>query len=146
MATWFGPSFPFYKGNTLLGSVSQVMPRQEDSRLIKNDFLQGIMTNKGERAFRPGFGGDVSRYLFEQNDESSRNAIRNSIIEHAEVYHPRVLISQIDVRESRDNPNVMVVTIFGRTELDATNVDDVLARFMLPIAGTISTPRSQIGR
>lgn len=145
MAKWYGISFPFYRGNSLLGSSSQVLPRQEDNRLIKNDLIQGLMTNKGERAFRPGFGGDVSRYLFEQNDATSRNQIKTSIMDQIGTFHPRVIVSEIDVRESSDNSNVMVVTVMGRTDLEATNVDDVLARFMLPVSGTISNAKNLIG-
>ena len=56
MAEWFGVSFPFYRGNSLLGSTSQVLPHQEDSRLIRNDLTQGLLTLKKERLYRSNFG------------------------------------------------------------------------------------------
>lgn len=143
MAIWYGPSFPFYRGRTLLGSTSKILPRQEDSRLIKNDFIQGILTNLGERPFRPGFGGDVTNFVFDQNDINSRNAIEDSIRTHAETFHPRILIASIDVVQPDDNPNVMSVNIFGRTKLDATNVNELLVNFMVPVSGTIG-PNSQV--
>lgn len=143
MATWYGPSFPFYRGNTLLGSTTQVLPRQEDSRLIKNDFIQGILTNWGERPFRPGFGGNISAFLFDQNDSNSRNAIEDSIRTHTEAFHDRIIINRISVEQPVDNPNVMSVSIFGRTSLDAADVDDLLVNFMVPVSGTIG-PNSQV--
>jgi len=137
VATWYGPSFPFYRGNTLLGATSQVLPRQEDSRLIRNDFIQGILTNKGERVFRPSFGGDVFNFLFEQNDAQSRTALESSIRQQTSTYHPRIIINNIDIDQPNDSPNAVVVKIFGRTSLDATNVDDLLVRFMVPISGSV---------
>jgi len=147
MATWYGPSFPFFRGNTILGSTSQVLPRQEDSRLIRNNFIQGILTNKGERVFRPSFGGNVFNFLFEQNDAQSRTELESSIVEQAGIYHPRIIINNIDISQPNDSPNSVVVKIFGRTSLDATNVKDLLVRFMVPIAGSIgqNSTRNPLG-
>lgn len=139
MAVWFGFNFPFFRGNTLIGTTSQVLPRQEDNRLIRNDLLQGLLTNKGERAFRPGFGADITNHLFEQNDEETRSTLSNLITSHIAKFHPRVSVSTVDISEDINNPNMMVIKVFGRTELDASNVDDLLVRFMIPIAGTLGT-------
>jgi len=137
MATWFGTNFPFFKGKTLFGSTPRVLDRQEDSRIIKNDYLQGLLTNKTERVFRPGFGGNIGTFIFEQNDVSSREDLENSIRQQTNTYHPRIKLSKISVQESKSNPNVIEILVFGRTDLEAINVDGVLAKFMVPISGTI---------
>jgi hypothetical protein len=72
MATLWGYNFPFYQGTTIKGVSSIVLPRSEDYRLIRNDYLQGLLTLKGERWFRPTFGGDVRKSLFDPNDASSQ--------------------------------------------------------------------------
>jgi phage baseplate assembly protein W len=135
MAKWFGVNFPFYNGNTLLGNSTNVAARQEDHRLIKNDLLQGILTMKGERQFRPTFGSDIYRSLFELNDETERSSLKDRIIEQVSKFHPRVVISDVKVEANPKDENMMVVTIFGRTDLDTINVNEVLVRFQSPITG-----------
>jgi phage baseplate assembly protein W len=137
MAKWFGPNFPFYKGNTLLGKTEKVAPRQEDHRLIKNDLLQGLLTVKGERWFRPTFGGDIHNFLFEQNDIDSRDSLRESIIEQVQIFHPRVVLTRVEINDNSSNPNLVVIDLYGRTVLDNTNVNTLLVSFQLPVAGTV---------
>lgn len=131
-AKWFGPNFPFYNTGLVAG-------RQEDNRLIKNDFIQGIMTLTGERWFRPDFGGNVRMFVFDPNDDTSRINLENSIRRQAGTYHPRIVINSISVDEIRNNPNAVNVKIFGRTNLDAINTESLLVQFQAPIAGTIGS-------
>jgi len=137
MAKWFGVSFPFFRGNSLLGSTSKVLPNQEDDRLIKNDLTQGLLTLKRERLFRPNFGGDVGSYLFDQNDVQSRIELEESIRRQIATYHDRIILTNIQIVEDSANPTVMVVNLFGRTTLDSTNTETLLSKFMIPIAGTV---------
>lgn len=132
MAKWYGPNFPFYKNTGGL-----VADRQEDNRLIKNDFLQGIMTIVGERWFRPNFGGNIRMFVFDPNDSTSRTSLENAIRRQAELFHPRVIIDSIGVEELQNNPNAVLIKIFGKTALDATNTETLLASFQVPIAGTL---------
>lgn len=143
-ARWFGPNFPFYKGVTVAGRGG-VAERQEDIRLIKNDLTQGLMTLRGERLFRPGFGGDIGRYLFDQNDSESFNALEESIRSQIELFHPRINLSRIDIREDESNLNAIIVDVYGNTTLNSTNTDELLTTFQLPVSGTISNPNSRLG-
>lgn len=135
MATIFGYNFPFFRGRTILGSTSSVLPRQEDYRIIRNDYLQGLMTLQGERAFRPTFGADIGRFVFDQNDSVSRQKIENNIRTYTLKYHPNITVTKINIEQSATTPNMMAVTILGYTVLDNTNTDQLLAEFMIPQAG-----------
>ena len=44
---------------------------------IKADLLHLLLTNKGERLYMPDFGANLRKYLFEQNDDISHQAITN---------------------------------------------------------------------
>ena len=144
MAKWFGPSFPFYKGNPLLGTSEKVMARQEDHRLIKNDLLQGLMTVKGERWYRPNFGGDIASFLFDQNDLNSRSDLEESIRQQINTFHPRVVVTKIDVLEDTLNGNLVVVNVFGRTDLGRTNSSSLLVTFQVPTAGSVGANAKRI--
>lgn len=135
MAKLFGYNFPFFKGKTALGSTSSVLPRQEDYRLIRNDYLQGLMTLHGERVFRPTFGANIGNYLFDQNDSVSRQDLEASIRRYTIKYHPNITVTSINIEQSITTPNMMAVTILGYTNLDSTNTDQLLAEFMLKQAG-----------
>lgn len=135
MATWFGPNFPFYRGNTQFGVAEKVAARQEDDRLIRNDLLQGIMTNPGERLFRPSFGAGVKTFLFDMNDSAMHDALSSAIAEQIARYHPRVDFSRIEVTADPSNPHLVNVGVFGTIDLFATTTEQLLVKFNLPIAG-----------
>jgi phage baseplate assembly protein W len=121
MAKWFGYTFPFYKGNSLLGTTSKVVPRLENDRLIKNDYKQGLLTIQGERYFRPLFGASIPAFLFEPNDPTSAAQIENNIIEYTRRFEPRIIVSNVVVEQNVNNPNVATVNIFGSFAFDNTN-------------------------
>lgn len=135
MASIFGYNFPFYKGKTTLGSTAVVLPRQEDYRIIRNDYLQGLMTLHGERAYRPTFGADIGGFVFDQNDSSSRQKLENNIRTYTLKYHPNITVTKVLIEQSITTPNMMAVTILGYTAVDSTNTDQLLAEFMIPQAG-----------
>lgn len=135
MAKWFGYTFPFYKGNSLLGTTSKVVPRLEDDRLIKNDYKQGLLTIQGERYFRPLFGASIPVFLFEPNDPTSATQIENNIIEYTRRFEPRIIVSNVVVEQNANNPNVATVSIFGTFAFDNTNTDQLIIDFMIPVAG-----------
>jgi phage baseplate assembly protein W len=138
MATWYGPNFPFYRGNTVFGVAQKVAARQEDERLIKNDLLQGLLTNPGERLFRPNFGAGVKTFLFELNDATMHTQLENAIATQISTYHPRVQFSRIEVEQNASNPHVADVSVFGSIDLFATTTEQLLVTFNLPVAGISS--------
>jgi len=59
-------SFPFHIEND--GRTAQVSSLEEH---IKDELIQLILTNPGERVFLPEFGGGVRRLVFENADETT---------------------------------------------------------------------------
>jgi phage baseplate assembly protein W len=135
MAKWFGTNFPFYKGNNLLGVTAKVLPRQEDTRLINNDLIQGLMTIKGERWFRPTFGGSIPTFLFDPNDSVTYSQISGSINDFVSRFEPRINISKVDIQQNKSNPNVANVLLYGTYQLGATTKDTLIAQFQVSVAG-----------
>ena len=59
-------SFPFRIGND--GRTAQVSSLEDH---VKEELIQLILTNPGERLFLPEFGGGVRRLVFENSDETT---------------------------------------------------------------------------
>ena len=59
-------SFPFRIGNN--GRTAQVSSLEEH---VRDELMQLILTNLGERIFLPEFGGGVRRLVFENTDETT---------------------------------------------------------------------------
>jgi phage baseplate assembly protein W len=95
-AHWFGYNPPF------LGGTQQVLSRQEDERIIKNDLLQLIMTVPGERLHRPNFGTILKASIFEPFDAQTLMRIRQSIIEAIATHEPRVVGVRVFLETNKD--------------------------------------------
>jgi phage baseplate assembly protein W len=82
------------------------------------------MTNRYERPFRPEFGGDVRRRLFDNFDSIDVSAYENQIETAIENYDARVSLEpySIQIQEKRDE-NAMNITIRFRNTLTLNDVN-----------------------
>ena len=89
--TYWGFNAPFW------GGQNNVMSRQEDQQLIKNDLLQLLQTSPGERVHRPTFGTLIRSTLFNPLDGSTAAILRQNIIQQITTYEPRVVTQSVDI-------------------------------------------------
>lgn len=104
-ATFYGFNPPF------IGGPQNVLSRQEDDRLIKNDILQLLLTVPGERVMRPSFGVPLRSFVFEQSTVSDINSLKGDIERALEDFEPRVTVETVDIEtdEERNGINVKIV-------------------------------------
>ena len=73
---------------------------------IKANMVNYLLTNKGERVFRPNFGADLRNLLFENildiTNEDLKDTIQNDIIQH----FPSVEIKEIQFNNEPDENTV----------------------------------------
>jgi len=112
-ATFFGFNPPF------IGGVQNVMSRQEDIRLIKNDLLQLLLTIPGERVMRPNFGVNLRNFVFEQLVSSDLSLLEADIISEVNRQEPRVIVDLVHIREIPDS-NKISVSVQARLKRDPT--------------------------
>ena len=76
MTTGYGRhlSFPFRVGPD--GRTAQVASLDEH---IRDELIQLLLTNPGERAFLPEFGGGLRRLVFEPADEASQGMTKAAV-------------------------------------------------------------------
>jgi phage baseplate assembly protein W len=67
-------SFPFRGGSD--GCTAQVNSLEEH---IRDELVQLLLTNPGERAYLPEFGGGLRRLVFESADEASRGMTKAAV-------------------------------------------------------------------
>ena len=91
MAMVFGYNPPFF------GGPQNVMSRQEDEKIIKNDLLQLLLTVPGERVYDLNFGVNLRSMVFDQMEEGTIETLRQEIYNKVTTYEPRVNLSMIDI-------------------------------------------------
>jgi phage baseplate assembly protein W len=94
MAKVYGYNPPFF------GGPQNVMSRQEDARLIKNDLLQLLMTVPGERVYKPNFGVNLRNVVFEQLDEETITRLESEISKKIGQYEQRVVVETVQVTKN----------------------------------------------
>ena len=97
---------------------------KKDDESVKQAVKNLIMTNRYERPFRPEFGGDVRRRLFDNFDSIDVSAYENQIETAIENYDARVSLEpySIQIQEKRDD-NAMNITIRFRNTLTLNDVN-----------------------
>ena len=106
-ADWYGINYPF------TGGIQNVFSRQMGVRLIKNDILQLLYTNPGERIYRPDYGIGIRTYIHEQYDIESINNIRTAITSQITINEPRVTLDQLEITENRDESRLDILMVFS---------------------------------
>lgn len=73
-----------------------------------------LLTERRERLRLPGFGGSLSRYLFEPNTVTTRQLIKDRITKELAQWEPRVAVEDVSVEEDTTDPQAAVATISYR--------------------------------
>jgi phage baseplate assembly protein W len=83
----------------------------DSKKAIKADLVHLLLTNKGERLYMPDFGANLRRYLFEPNDTTSTNAIKNEISEAVRKFIPNLTITELTTSPVEGNEHAVTVRI-----------------------------------
>lgn len=110
MALWYGFNPPFLTRRS-------VLQPQQDTRLIKNDLIQLLLTNFGERVMRPEIGSPIPGLQFETITDADIFSVRDSIINAVNTYEPRVTVVDVKIKNKQDD-NMMIINFYGIVNLD----------------------------
>ena len=95
-----------------------VHPIKKDlSRLINEDAVKRsikniLLTNYFERRFRPRFGANIRKYLFDNITPLTLSAIKSDITSAIETYEPRANLLDVKVSAGSDSNQVEVSVMF----------------------------------
>ena len=70
-----------------------------------------ILTRKGQRLYKPDFGTDLLKFIFEPEDGITLNGIKEEITKEVKTYLPQLQLDEILIEESPESEYAAVVTI-----------------------------------
>ena len=79
---------------------------------IKANLVNYLLTNKGERVFKPNFGADLRSLLFENMQDISNAELKNTIQDDITTFFPNVLIKEIKFNNIADENTVNFTLIY----------------------------------
>ena len=78
----------------------------------KSNLLNYLLTNKGERVFRPNFGGDLRNLLFENILESSQNDLTVRIQNDITRFFPNIVVKQLEFNNQEDRNTINFILTY----------------------------------
>jgi phage baseplate assembly protein W len=84
-----------------------------------------LQTEPGERIERPDFGGGLAEFLFEPNNPSTHERLRERIVRALARWEPRITVEQVRVSADPDDAQAAVATIEYR--LVATQIREQIS-------------------
>ena len=88
---------------------------------VRSILMHVIFTPKGQKIRDPEFGTDLIRYIFEPNDDSSWNMIKNEVSEVVNKYVNGVTINNISVLKNEEDLGEIFVRL-DYTVSDGINI------------------------
>ena len=91
----------------------------KDASAIKQAIVNLLLTNKGERPFKPDYGSDIRSYLFEPLDYGTAAQIDLSIKNTIAKFEPRIRVIDMQTYPNYDNNSFdvdMTYKIIGSDE------------------------------
>jgi phage baseplate assembly protein W len=138
-------SFPFQ----FTTSKHKVVETKTYDEVVRAQVIDALMTNQGERVFRPRYGCDVQSALFDPRDELVRQDAAALLTQRLEEFVPRCMVRSINFTLPPDDSTVLVNIVY-RPAPTATDValsiplpsSEYIARSRVPVPDelTPSTP------
>jgi len=122
MALFYGMNPPF------IGGPQNILSRQEDEKLIKNDILQLLLTVPGERVNRPDFGTELRSFVFEPNSLNELSVLESNIASAIERFETRVEILNLSITQQSDGHTIKVFIVTRL--INNPNVEIVIDRLI----------------
>lgn len=86
--------------------------KKTDAEAVKQAVKNLLLTNLGEKPFRPFFGGDLSRFLFSLDEEFDEVEIEDTIANAIAMDEPRAILRDVKATLSSDTNSVDVRVSF----------------------------------
>ena len=109
------PTFETFKD---LSITFKKHPVSDDLVVVKDKaaIIQAVtallLTNKGERPFKPDLGCDIRRSLFEPLDYATAGLIRSQVVEVLGKYEPRIAVENVVVTPDEESNGYEVELYF----------------------------------
>ena len=89
----------------------------------KANIINYLLTNKGERVFRPMFGGDLRNLLFENILESTQNDLLIRIQNDITRYFPTVVVKELKFENQEDRNEINFILTY---QIENFGIEDLI--------------------
>ena len=89
----------------------------------KANIINYLLTNKGERVFRPMFGGDLRNLLFENILESTQDDLLIMIQNDITRYFPTVVIKELKFENQEDRNEINFILTY---QIENFGIEDMI--------------------
>lgn len=101
-----------FQTNFTIHPIKKDLTRLVNEDSVKRSIKNILLTNYYERRFRPRFGANIRKYLFDNITPLTLRAIQSDITNAINTYEPRANIIDIKVSAGSDNNEVDVTITF----------------------------------
>ncbi len=116
-----GVTLPFNRDNKS-GWFSQSFTTLDAA---KSNLRNLLLTMKGERVMQPNFGTDLMKLVFEQDDGTLRDRIRETIIDATEFWLPYLTLNTIEVNDTIETDDMNFNRYNVKLVFSLKNVPDI---------------------
>lgn len=107
-------TFPFH-----LNASGQPATTQSYEEVVRAQVIDALMTNRGERVFRPRYGCDIQAAVFDPQDELARRDAGGQIKARLEQLVPRCIVRNVTVNVA--TPGMVTIDILYRPSVYSTD-------------------------
>ena len=99
------------------------IPNYQPKDAIKNNLINYLLTNPGERIENPLFGAGLRSYLFTQITDNDLSYIKEDLQSKIEVNFPTVKLEEVDVLQTVNTNTIRVIISYS---IPNTGINDTL--------------------
>jgi phage baseplate assembly protein W len=115
------PVFKDFDLNMKVHPITGKLIIRKNSESVKQAIRNLVLTDKGERPFRPLFGSDIRSRLFDLYDPATESNITSDVTLAIENYEERALLLGVGVAGDPDNNNLRVNVTFRTISSEIPN-------------------------
>lgn len=95
-----------------INPITKDLALRRDEDAVKESIKNLVLTNRGERLFRPNLGGGIQHMLFENNTPATLKLIQESVKDTINTYEPRASLIDVETYSNYNETTVTVNVIF----------------------------------
>lgn len=104
----FGIKYPFRSD----GFEHYYLDTNDDLKdKVRSQLMHIVFTPKGQRLRLPNFGTDLIKYIFENNDNVSWEAIKNEVSESVRLWANNIILNDIQVVKNENDESEIYVRL-----------------------------------
>lgn len=101
-----------FQTNFTMHPIKKDLTKLVNEDAVKRSIKNIVMTNFYERRFRPRFGANIRKYLFENITPLTLRAIQSDITTSIETFEPRANLIDVKVSSANDSNEVDIAITF----------------------------------